>query len=371
MLFFIKMKMYKILIPLFAMLLSTTVVAQHYRLIVGSYTPNNEAGIHALDVDVANKKYTWKVLDSTIKNPSFLAIDKNQQYIYAIGEDGMGTVTAFAYESQKVELKKLNTQSTMGKGACFVSCAPQHVATANYGAGSISMLARKPDGSLTPAVQHIQYTGKSVHPTRQKQSYAHQALFSPCTKFLSVANLGTDSLHLYRYDATQEQPLILSDAIKLHDGGGPRHVAFRPLSTHLYLLHELDATISVLSYKNGLLRLQSKQNINHKEVTEDGAAQILISPDQKFLYATNRGTANSLSVFRIKRNGDLQFVHEVSTQGKGPRNFTISTDAKYVFVGHQYSNDIIVFERNSSNGRLSEPVLRIEGVQSPVCLVIL
>ncbi len=361
--------MRKTLTILITMLTIATLHAQQYRLLVGGYTNNQKEGVHYLNIDINTLKYSLVALDNSLKNPSFLAIDEKQQFVYAIGEAGDGTVTAFSFDSANPKLEKLNTQSTLGKGACFVSCTPQHVAAANYSAGSMSVFARNIDGTVSEAVQHIVYKGSSVHPTRQKQPYAHQALFSPCGKFLSVADLGTDMLHLYAYKPKNKAPLVLSDSLKMHAGGGPRHAAFRPKSKHIYLLHEMDATISTMSYKKGKLVLQSKININQMPATENGAAQIILSPDQKFVYASNRGSANTISVFKVLRNGNLQYVHEVSTQGIHPRNFNISPDGKYLVVANMRSANIVVMERDDKSGQLSAPIMKIEGVDAPACLV--
>lgn len=160
-----------------AMLTTATLQAQQYSLLVGGYTNKQATGIQYLNIDLNTFKYSLTALDNSLKNPSFLAIDEKQQFVYAIGEAGDGEVSAFSFDSSNPKLVKLNTQSTLGKGACFVSCTPQHVAASNYSAGSISVFERKSDGSVSPAVQHIAYTGSSVHPSRQKQAYAHQAHF--------------------------------------------------------------------------------------------------------------------------------------------------------------------------------------------------
>lgn len=354
---------------LFIMLSIATLYTQQYRLLVGGYTNNQKEGIHYLNIDINTLKYKVVALNNDLINPSFFAIDENKQFVYAIGEAGEGTVTAFSFDSANPKLEKRNTQSTLGRGACFVSCTPHHVAVANYSGGSMSVFARNSDGSLSEAVQHITYKGASIHPTRQKQPYAHQALFSPCGKFLSVADLGTDMLHLYAYKPKNKAPLALSDSLKMHAGGGPRHAAFRPKSKHIYLLHELDATISTMSYKKGKLVLQSNININQMPATENGAAQIILSPDQKFVYASNRGSANTISVFKVLRNGNLQYVHEVSTEGIHPRNFNISPDGKYLFVANMRSANIVVMARDIESGKLSAPIMKIEGIAAPACLV--
>ncbi|RZL15623.1 MAG: lactonase family protein, partial [Pedobacter sp.] len=99
----------------------------------------------------------------------------------------------------------------------------------------------------------------------------------------------------------------------------------------------------------------------------DGA-DIHVSADGKFLYETNRGDANSISVFSILPTGILKFVETVSTLGKGPRNFAIDPSGKFLLVAHQYTNNVVIFKRNAITGKLTDSGKRIE-VGAPVCLV--
>jgi len=61
-----------------------------------------------------------------------------------------------------------------------------------------------------------------------------------------------------------------------------------------------------------------------KENISVGAADIHVSPDGKYLYATNRGTANDITCFGILKNGHLKFIQQTSVLGMGPRNFCIT-----------------------------------------------
>jgi len=98
------------------------------------------------------------------------------------------------------------------------------------------------------------------------------------------------------------------------------------------------------------------------------AADIHLSPDGKFLYATNRAPANNITCFYVLPDGKLENYFMISTRGDGPRNFAISPDGKFLMVAHQFSNNIVLFKRDTKTGILTDTGERID-VGAPVCLV--
>ena len=157
--------------------------------------------------------------------------------------------------------------------------------------------------------------------------------------------------------------------LKTNAGTGPRHITFTLNGKFAYLVHEFNGSITAFSYSNGnLIKLQEIGTTPKNFSGSVDAADVHVSADGKFLYETNRGDANSISAFSILPTGKLKFIETVSTLGKGPRNFTIDPSGKYLLIGHQYTNNIIVFNRNKTTGKLTDSGKRIE-VGSPVCLV--
>ena len=136
-----------------------------------------------------------------------------------------------------------------------------------------------------------------------------------------------------------------------------------------YLVHEFNGSISVLAFADG------KFNEIEKAVTiKEGfsgaidGAEIAVSADGKFLYESNRGDANTISVFSITKDGKLHLVEIVSSLGKGPRSFAIDPTGTFLLVGHQYTNEIVVFKRNNSTGKLTNSGKRIDQ-GAAVCLI--
>ncbi|HEY0895547.1 MAG TPA: beta-propeller fold lactonase family protein, partial [Sphingobacteriaceae bacterium] len=153
-------------------------------------------------------------------------------------------------------------------------------------------------------------------------------------------------------------------------GSGPRHLTFHPSLRVAYLVHELSGDITALQFENG--KFSELQNMSpvkdHKGKTD--AADIRISPDGKFLYASYRGDLNELVIYSINaKDGTLTAAGKQATGGTGPRNFTIDPSGNFLLVAHQKSNDITIFSRNKQTGQLTPLAGKRIAVDSPVCLV--
>lgn len=348
---------------------SLLAIAQNHKLIVGTYTKGTSEGIYVYDFDTKTADTKQLGIIKNIVNPSYVALSKNNDVIYSVSEVGANSAAAaFKFNPKTNEGTLLNKEATKGADPCFVLTNGKHVFTANYSGGSISVYGIKADGSLTPVKQLVQHTGSGPD-KRQTSAHVHQTLFSPDGKYVISTDLGEDKIYVYNYQANAEKPLTLKHSISTNPGSGPRHITFSPNGKLAYLAHEFNGKISVFSYNDGNFKLLQEIGTTASDFTgRIDAADIHISADGKFLYESNRGDANNISVFAVQKDGKLKHVETVSTLGKGPRNFSIDPSGNYLLVGHQYSNDIIIFQRNAKTGKLTDSKKRI-AVGSPVCLI--
>lgn len=345
----------------------------NYNLIVGTYTaPGKSEGIYTYNFNTSTAATTVKSITKNTANPSYLAVSPDQKFVYVVNETGAtSTVSAFKYDAKTGDLTFLNKVDSHGADPCFITVDAKNVIVANYSGGSLAVFARKADGALTEALQTIKHTGKSIDPKgRQESAHVHTVKFTPDHKYLIVNDLGEDQTYVYNYNPTsKEKILTVKSVIKTTAGTGPRHITFSPNGKFAYLAHEFNGSIAVFAYSNGSLTKIQEIGTTPKDFTEkiDGA-DIHVSADGKFLYETNRGDANSISAFSILPTGKLKFIETVSTLGKGPRNFTIDPTGKFLLIGHQYTNNIVIFNRNKTTGKLTDSGKRID-VGAPVCLV--
>jgi 3-carboxymuconate cyclase len=343
----------------------------NYRLLVGTYTnPGKSEGIYVYDLNPESKTFSPKFIAKGVENPSYLALTKDHKYLYSVNQNGTSpTVSAFSFDEKSGTITFINKVPARGEGPCYISVSDRHVITANYNSGSLCVFGRKANGTITEALQVIQHTGSSVNNDRQSSPHVHQTIFSPDGKYLAVNDLGTDKVTIYNYDLNgTSRTLTPHDSLKVKSGSGPRHVTFSKDGKRVYLIQELDGTLTVMQMNQGKLKMLQETSVVKKSNIVTGAADIHLSPDGKFLYATNRGTANDISWFSVGKNGTLTYKNQVSTNGDGPRNFTISPDGKYVLVGNQKTDNIVIFKRNAITGQLTPTGQEIK-VGAPVCLV--
>ena len=344
----------------------------NYNLVIGTYTKNCDSkGIYVYDFNAVTAEAKLKSTSESTSNPSYLTVSDDAKYLYSVNEDGAkSTISAFRYTPATGKLKLINKKDSRGEDPCYIISDEKHVIAANYTGGTIAVFERNADGSLTEAKQLIKHSGSSVNKERQEKPHVHMVHFSPDKKFVFVNDLGTDKIYIYNYHPEQESKiLVLKDVIATKPGSGPRHLVFNPNGIFFYVLHELDASLTVYSWiKEKATLIQEKSIAIKDEGCKNGAADIHFTRDGKFLYATNRGDANTISVFKSHANGMLNFVQELPTMGEGPRNFVIDPKDNYVLIGHENSNDIVIFKRDKTTGMLTDTNKRIQ-VCSPVCLV--
>lgn len=366
------MKKTLLLLPILFCSLYTSAQRHDYNLIIGTYTnPGKSEGIYVYDFDTKTAAFRAKSITKNVINPSYLSVSKDNAFVYAVSEDGANSaVTAFSFDPVKGTMEPVNKLATKGADPCFVIADEANVITANYSGGSITVFGRDSLGALTGPKQIVQHSGRSVNKDRQEAPHVHQVQFSPDGKYVISNDLGTDNIYIYKYQAQDSANVLVEHArVAVTPGNGPRHITFSKDGKFAYLLQEMTGTLSVFSYQNGKLTPLQETLISGKDFKgETGAADIHLTPNGKFLYATNRGTANSITRFAVQANGKLIKKAEVPTLGKGPRNFAIDPTGSFLLVAHQYTNDVVIFKINKETGALTDTGKRIE-LGAPVCLV--
>jgi len=341
-------------------------------LIVGSYTNSCESmGIYVYEFDSETGKSKFKNVSESIVNPSYLTISADRKVIYSVSENGgKSKVNTSQYNKKSGKLNMIESQPSEGADPCYIINDDNNVLVANYSGGSIAVFKKQKNGILGKAVQVIQHEGQSANANRQESAHVHMVQITPDRKYVLANDLGTDRIYVYRYNAdSQKEILTLKDTVPIKTGSGPRHLTFSPNGKYVYLLQELDGTVTVFAYADGRLKkVQETSVVRPSFQGEIGAADIHISADGLFLYATNRGDANTISLFAIGDKGKLTHMNTISSGGKGPRNFAIDPTGNWVLIAHQYSNDVQVFSRNKVTGELVNSGNKIE-LCSPVCLV--
>ena len=364
--------MKKMIVLIFA-LFSIAVSAQNkqFYLLIGTYT--NDIHVYKFNTADASLKFVSK--SSSAANPSYLAITRDAKFVYAVSEnreEQKSSVSAFSFDKIKGSLQFINEVSSGGDGPCYVDVdsTGKNVVCANYNAGNLSSFKVNADGSLQPPAQIIDHQGYSTNFTRQTKPHVHCTVFTPDGKYVFSNDLGTDKIYQYKFDANAAIPLNEDDfaTTEVPDGSGPRHIAFHPNGKYAYVINELLGTVISYEYKDGkLTEMQNLPSDNTGGKEDKGSADIHVTPDGKYLYTSNRASANDITIFRVGSTGLLTEIGHQSTMGVHPRNFAIDPTGKFLLVANRDSNNIVVFSIIKSTGFL-QPANNIIQVEKPVCL---
>jgi 6-phosphogluconolactonase len=345
----------------------------------GTYTGPKSKGIYVARLNPATGALAPPQLAAEATSPSFLAVHPSGSFLYSVNEvntlDGKtgGGVSAFAVDRSTGLLKPLNQQSSEGAGPAHlvVDQDGRNVLVANYGGGSVVVLPLEKNGRLKSATAFVQHTGSSVNPQRQKGPHAHSINLDPANRFAYVADLGLDKILIYRFDQAKGL-LTLNDpsSASVKPGAGPRHLAIHPTGKFVYVINEIDCTITAFSNdsaKGELREIHTLTTLPPKQAMQTGysGAEVQVHPSGKFLYASNRGH-DSIAVFAIDQNtGRLTYAENEPTQGSTPRGFGIDPDGRYLLAGNQRSDSVVVFRIDPKNGKLTATGSKIE-VGAPV-----
>lgn len=344
------------------------------KLYVGTFTSEGSEGIYLCKFNESTGEISLQKVFKGIDNPSFLQISPDRNFLYAVTrpagviETSGGYVQAYKLD-ETGDLGFINKQGSNGNDPCHIDISPDgnYTAIAAYGGGTVSLYKINQDGSLDAASSTIINEGSGPNKSRQTAPHAHSVLFSHNGKQLFSADLGTDRLNIFDLKKEELVPAGQSH-MKLAPGAGPRHFRFHPDGKTVYVINELNSTVTVFQ-KSGK-KWKEEQTVSNLPEGFTGtsySADIHISNDGHYLYGSNRGH-NSIAVFKIKEKSNrLDWVTSVSTRGDWPRNFTLSPNGKFLLAANQKSGNIAVFKINPENG-IPEFTGNEVKIPSPVCL---
>ncbi|HEX6185957.1 MAG TPA: lactonase family protein [Pyrinomonadaceae bacterium] len=348
-------------------------------LYVGTYTSGGSEGIYLYRLDLADGSLKHAGTTAGVVNPSYLTLDPGRRFLYAVNEveefggAASGAVSAFAVERQTGALRFLNQRASKGGAPCYVTVAAdgRFVLVANYSGGNVAVLPVERGGGLGEAVDVEQDAGSGPDRERQEAPHAHFVTLDRANRFAYSCDLGTDKVMVYRYERrTGALSPNAPPSFSTKPGAGPRHLAFHPRGHFVYVLNELNSTVTALARDpaRGTLReLQTLSALPKDFAGANTGADIHITPDGRFLYCSNRGH-DSLACFAVDaRTGKLRPVGHTPTGGKTPRNFVIDPTGRFVLVANQKSGHIVTFRLDSRTGAL-RPTGQTARVPSPVCL---
>ncbi len=354
---------------------------------VGTYTTKtNSKGIYAYRFDAATGQLSAIGVAAETPDPSWVAVHPNGKFLYAVNEAGKNSmVSAFALESKTGNLTLLNQLPVLGEDPCYISFdrTGKYVFVANYTSGNVVVFPIGANGKLGAATANVHDEGK-LGPNKERQDgpHAHWIESSIDDRSVYVADLGLDRVLRYGFDATNGTlstgPVqsnwshsVLDLSAKLAHGTGPRHAAFSHNGVRMYVLGELQSTVTafhMIGTDDFVPTSFQKISALPKGFSgRNDAAEIVLHPSGKFLYTSNRGN-DTIAVFNVQRRGGaLKLLENVPTGGKEPRHFAIDPSGNYLLAENQLSNNIVILKIDLATGGLT-PTGQVVEVPSPVDL---
>ena len=355
-----------------------------FDLLVGTYTGSGKSeGIYVYRFDASTGE-TTRLASAQAVNPSYLVVSKDRQHVYAVnelpGDDGPATqrggISAFRFEPSSGQLTFVNRVSADGNDPAYLAISPdgRYLLSANYS------VASNPGGSFAvfpldgdrvgSSVLTVHHDGSGPVKGRQDNSHVHSTVFSTDGRYLFAQDLGADKLYSYRYTPDGSRGLFgptESRYTLVKPGSGPRHLIFDQAGKHAYLTTEMNASVTMYDYDEGKLTLRQTLPMSAPGFKgKIGGGAIHLSPDGRFLYATNRGDANEIVRYAVNASdGHLKLLGRTSTLGKTPREFAIDPTGRWLVVGNQGSDSVYFFRRNPDTGELASDPKRLE-IGSPV-----
>jgi len=338
-------------------------------LYVGTY----DNGIQAVLLKPTSGQLSCQGEVAGPSNPSFLALGPDRKLLYAVSEDADtdgqpgGAVSCFMIKEDKLSL--VNRQLTGGTHPCHLQLARDGslLFAANYGSGSLSVFPLARDGQLLPRSQLIQHSGSGPNETRQEAPHTHSVNLSPDGRLLLVPDLGIDRIMLY--DVVSGKDTISEHApasINASAGSGPRHLAYSPDSTSIYLANELTSTLSVINVSDYSFR-QNLTTLEEDFKGENTCAEVSAHPEGDFVYLSNRGADNIVTFCVGEENGELSLSGHTPSGGRTPRHFAIDPDGDFLVAANQDSDNLVPFRIDKKDGSLTQCGEAVN-IPKPVCV---
>jgi 6-phosphogluconolactonase len=275
-----------------------------------------------------------------------LAIGPDRRCLYASLRDEPARVMSCSIEPSSGRLSRLH-EAALPASACHIALdrSGRWLFSASYGGHRIGVNPIDAEGRAQAPHQDIA-TPPNAHALRTDLS----------NRFAFAACLGGGVVLQMRFD--EASGLLANDplaALQLPAGAGPRHLEFHPDGDIVYLLNELDATLTTLELDQTQGRLQARHTVALFPPGVEGTpwgAELHLSPDARHLYASER-RSSTLGVFRVQpATRELLLLAHVPTEAQ-PRGFGIDASGRWLVAAGQRSHRVGVHAIDPPSGLLS------------------
>ena len=327
---------------------------------IGTETTRGSRGIYQCSLDLHTGALTDLIVAAETGSPGFLCTDPKQQFLYCTGKPSnpdlpYHTVTSFSIDPNRGELSLINAQTTEDMTCCHISTAQagSTLLAADYGHGKAALFPVESNGRMRPASQVLRFEqANNIIPDRQDLPHVHSINPDASHRNVLVCDFSADAIRCYALEDDSHK-LLLRSSTAVAPGSGPRHLVCHPNGQWAYVIHELNGTIAVFDMTDApdsLTLMQEVSTLPPDFSDDNTTAEIVFSPDLRFLYGSNRGH-DSIAHYSIDpETGLLSLQGIVSTEGEHPRNFTIDASGRHMLISNRDSDTVTVFRLDPETG---------------------
>lgn len=292
----------------------------------GTYTAHGSEGLYACTYEDGKVKDAR--LFSAMKNPKYVTTIHGD--IAALGDFPNGSGVALINQNGEF----LDAISYEDRTSCYIGAHGSHLYTANYHAGTVSLL---------DVINNRMKLMETIH--IQDGAGAHQVLF--WKDQILVPCLFLDRVMIY------DDMLNSVGSIRLDVGTGPRHGVFTKDEEYLYLVSELSNELFVIHAGDWNIEGRLSVLPNGETHVRDTAA-VRLSDDEKTVYVSTR-TKDVLSVISVADHKPV--LKQTVMTGRHPRDFILYDN--HLLCACRYSHAVICYELNA-DGTIGAETSRVD-----------
>lgn len=340
-------------------------------VLTGSYASEAEQGVKLWELDNQTGKLQELVGIGGIERPSFIAVHPNGTSFVATSEVGDGELVSYWVHPVAKKIVEMNRQSSNGDHPAHATIdeTGQWLLSVTYSGATVNVYPLFSDGSIGELAFSTKHSGSGPHQQRQDAAHPHSIIQMPGQNLFLVSDLGSDTISTYKLHAETGE-LALIDTAHTEAGAGPRHLSFHPTKPVVYSINELNSTLMVyqISQAGQLAFLQLLPLIPDGYEGDNTSAEVAVSSDGRFVYASNRGH-DSIASFATQHNGTLVNMGLAGSGGEGPRHFALTPSNDRLIVANENSHTLTTLKIGHSGTPCI--VESYSETTSPVCVKVI
>jgi len=238
-------------------------------------------------------------------------------------------------------------RSSLPSDPCFVGMdhRGRYVFSTYYRAGQIALHRWDEKNDTLTEIQRI-----TTEPN------AHSVWLDAGDRYVYVPHPGPNKIYFYEFESHAGMLKALTPPWYAPEKYlEPRHLCVHPALPCFYTVNEGSSTVSVYDpARDGTIKCrQIVSTLPAEGIEGNTTAEIRVSPNGRFLYASNRGH-DSIACYTVDRDTGAVNLTACTPAPAKPRSFDISPDGRFLYAAGQDSGELAAFEIDQDSGRLKE-----------------